>query len=108
VAETNAGSTDVKGAIASGLGTEVVNASIASGVITLAGANVGDIDTLAEWLAVAQIMVTNDTKVGAFEFGGDTYVYQENVGGDLLIQLDNVTGITAVGVAAAANTILVA
>jgi Ca2+-binding RTX toxin-like protein len=107
-AEADVGSEDVKGAITGGGGTEIVTASTLNGVITLAGANSGDIDSLAEWLAVARLVVTNDTKVGAFEFGGDTYVYQENTGGDLLIQLDNVTGITAVGVAAAANTILVA
>jgi hypothetical protein len=42
-------------------------------------------------------MDTVDTKAVAFQFNGDTYVYQENSGGDLLIQLDNVVNVTAVG-----------
>jgi trimeric autotransporter adhesin len=106
-AQANAAGTNVAAA-AVGAGPFTITASITNGIITLAGANAGEINTLAEWLAVARLMVTTDTRVGAFEFGGDTYVYQENTGGDLFIQLDDVTGITAVGIAAAANTILVA
>jgi Ca2+-binding RTX toxin-like protein len=89
-------------------GPFVVTADITNGIITVAGANAAEISTLAEWLAVARLMVTTDGRVGAFEFGGDTYVYQENAGGDLFIQLDNVIGITAVGITAAADTVLVA
>lgn len=63
--------------------------------------------SLTEGLAVARIMVTTDTAVGAFDFGGLTYVYQENTGGDLLIELNGLTGITAVGTAAAENTLLI-
>jgi hypothetical protein len=106
--QPNAAGTDVKGAITGGAGTEAVTATIASGVITLDGANAGDINTLAEWLAVARLMVTTDTSVGAFEFSGDMYVYQENTGGDLFIQLDNVIVFTAVGIGAGPNTILIA
>lgn len=104
-AQADAAGTDV--AAAAGVGPFTITADIADGVITVNGADAGQIDSLAEWLAVARLMVTGDTKVGAFEFGGDTYVYQENAGGDLLIQLDNVTGITAVGVSAGNDTILV-
>jgi Ca2+-binding RTX toxin-like protein len=106
-AQANATGTDVKAAITGGAGTEVVTASIASGIITITGANASAIDTLAEWLAVARLMVTGDTKVGAFVFSGDTYVYQENTGGDLLIKLTGVTTATAIGTSAAATTILV-
>lgn len=106
-AQTDATGTNVAAA-AAGAGSFTITASITNGIITLAGADAGQIDTLAEWLAVARLMVTTDTRVGVFVFDGDTYVYQENTGGDLFIQLDGVTGITLVGAVAAANTILVA
>ncbi len=87
-------------------GASDVTAAISNGVITLDG-NVGQIDTLDEWLAVARILVTNETEVAAFEFDGDTYVFQENGNADrdLLIQLDGVTGMTAVGTSAGDHTI---
>ncbi len=90
-----------------------VTAAISNGVITLDGDSPEEIDTLAEWLAVARILVTNETEVAAFEFDGDTYVFQENGNADrdLLIQLEGVTGITgvtditAVGTSAGDHTI---
>ena len=87
--------------------TDVVTASITNGIISLAGANLGNVDTLGEWIAIAQALVTTSGQIAAFEFAGDTYVYQENgVTGDLLVQLDGVTGITAFSNSAvAANTI---
>ncbi|MDD2535106.1 MAG: hypothetical protein PHW78_00835, partial [Macromonas bipunctata] len=101
-------SVDVKGAITGGSNSEEVTASSTEGVITLSGDDVSTIDTLDEWLAVARLVVTTEGTVAAFEFSGDTYVYQENTGGDLLIQLENVVDISVVGTVAAPNTILVA
>jgi hypothetical protein len=98
----NATGVDVKAAVT---GATAIDAAVTSGVITLTGADSAGVDTLAEWLAVARIVVTSSGEAAAFVFGGDTYVYQENSGGDLLIQLDNVTGIT-LGLAAAANTVV--
>lgn len=105
-AQADAAGTDVSAATTD-VTNDVITATLTNGVITLGGANAANVDTLAEWLAVARLMVTGDTKVGAFLFGGSTYVFQENSGGDLLIKLEGTTGITAVGTANAANTIRV-
>jgi len=105
-AAADASATDV--ATASGNGGQAITAAIANGILTVAGTNANLIDTLTEWLAVARAMDTVDTKAVAFQFTGDTYVYQENTGGDLLIQLDNVTGITGLAAAAATNTVWIA
>jgi len=107
---TPATPTNVSGinmATASGNIGSNITASITNGLITLGGTDASLVDTLDEWLGVARGMVTTNTNVGAFQFGGNTYVYQENTGGDLLIQLQGVTGITGVGVDAAASTIWV-
>ncbi len=88
-----------------GSGASNVTATISNGVITLDG-NVGQIDTLDEWLAVARLVVKAGTHVAAFQFEDDTYVFQENGAvGDLLIQLEGVTDITAVGTSAGDHTI---
>lgn len=103
---------DVTGTDVSAADTEAgggtITADITDGVIDVGGGDAADITTLVEWLAIARIMADADTEVVAFEFSGDTYVYQENTGGDLLVQLDSVTGVVAVGTVAAANTILIA
>jgi hypothetical protein len=91
-------------------GASAVTAAIASGVITLGGADAANIDTLAEWLTVAQTVVTTNGKVGAFEFSGSTYVYQENTGSntDLLIKLTGVTGVDALATSGTgANDLLI-
>ena len=107
-ANTSSG-VDVKTAITSGTGTEVVTASVTSGIITLAGANASAIDTLTEWLAVARLVNTTTLNVAGFEFGGNTYLYQEcntaTTADDILIQLTGITGITALGASAAAATV---
>ena len=70
---------DVKGAIASGTGSETVTAALSSGLIVLSGADKGAIDTLAEWVDVAEALLTTayvdagDTL--GFVFDGSTYVY---------------------------------
>jgi hypothetical protein len=102
-AAPNAVAIDV--ATESGNAGQAITAAITNGVLSVSGANASLIDTLTEWLAIARAMTTVDTRAVAFEFSGDTYVFQKNTGGDLLIQLDNVTGITAVGIAAATNTV---
>jgi Ca2+-binding RTX toxin-like protein len=102
---------------------DVITATTASGIITLAGADKADVDTLAEWLAIANLMVV--TKNGsdgdylvAFEFGGNTYVAEYdflNGGTDAtdaatlenLVQLAGITSITAIGTSAATGTIVV-
>ena len=104
-----AAGTDVAAAV-TGAG-DVVTASIsAKGVITLAGADAANADTLAGWIAVAAIMLA-DNDVAVFEFGGNTYAYQDATTSDV-VQLTGVTGVTGIvlaggAVAAAAGDIVV-
>jgi len=113
----NVAGTDVKSAMTGGAGSEVITASITSGLMTLAGANAASIDTLAEWVKAASIMANGaagDT-VG-FKFNGNTYVVNSGatVGAtttfadDVVVELTGLTTATKVGVAAAADTILIA
>jgi len=67
----------------------------AKGIVTVAGAGASLVDTLAEWIAVAKIMTAN-ANVAAFEFGGNTYVYQEEANNDDVIELTGVTGVTGI------------
>jgi hypothetical protein len=99
---------DVFNAVTGGT-TEVVTASVTNGLITLAGADAGTINTLAEWVAVARLVDTTSGAVVGFDDGVNTYVYQENAGGDLLIQLTGITGVavTAIATTGAATTILI-
>jgi VCBS repeat-containing protein len=94
--------TDVQAAISDGQGPWAATASIANGVITLAGNDSGRINTLAEWTDVARIMVTVDGATAAFVFNGGTYVYQKTQNGEVLVHLDNLTGVTNVSTGAAA------
>jgi Ca2+-binding RTX toxin-like protein len=107
VVQGNNSDVDVSGA-AVGTGYSIT-ASIANGIISLGGTDSTEIDSLAEWIAVARLMVVDNGGVGAFQFGGDTYVYQENTGTntDLLIQLYNVTGVSAISATAAVNSVLI-
>ena len=102
-AATLSGTLDV--ADASGNTGQEILASISSGILTVGGIGAPSIDTLAEWLAVATAVDTADKRVVAFEFSGNTYVYQHNTGtdADLLIQLTSVTGVTGISATAAVN-----
>jgi hypothetical protein len=100
---------------------DVITATMTSGIITLAGADKAKVDTLAEWLAIANLMVVtsngtggDDDDVVAFEFGGNTYVAEYNFVGatdvatlENLVQLAGVTSITAIGTTAAATTVVI-
>lgn len=86
------------------------------GVLTLAGTDKGLVDTLAEWLVVANLAAESANETVAFEFGGKTYVFQQvtpaNVDDDVLVELTGVTGVTGVvlaggGVAAAVDNIFI-
>ncbi|MCP5330242.1 MAG: hypothetical protein H7A05_05935 [Pseudomonadales bacterium] len=106
--------TDVKAAISGGAGTETVTAvETAKGILTLGGADAGLINTLSEWIAVANTMAAANGDTVAFEFNGNTYVFQqESVGVDNVVELTGVTGVTGLvvigsAVAAAANDVFV-
>ncbi len=101
-ANTGGTPVDVKAVVA---GATQIDAAVADGIITLTGTNAASVDTLAEWLAVARLVVTTSGESAAFKFGTDTYVFQENGNGDLLIKLTGVTTATSVGTGAGANRI---
>jgi hypothetical protein len=125
VGEANA-DVDVKGAITGSTGTEVALATIdANGILTLSGVDSNQIDTLKEWTTVAELALEDSTGTSladgetvAFEFGGNTYVYNvadgtstaDTVSDFDIVELVGVTGVTAVDVTgtAADNTIVVA
>jgi S-layer protein len=89
--------TSVAGIITGAAGTEVATASIsAKGIVTLAGANAGLIDSLTEWVAAVQTFTLAAGDNVAFEFNGNTYVYTENVAADMLVELTGVTGVTGI------------
>lgn len=91
---------------------KVVNATIAKGMLTVGGANAADIDTLAEWVAVADVAAETAGETVAFAFNGNTYVFQQQTAGDELVELTGTTGVTGVvlvggAVAAAAGDIFI-
>lgn len=111
-------------------GTDIVAGDLitasetAKGVLTLGGAAAAKVDTLAEWIAIADTMAAAQGDVVAFSFGGNSYLFQQGFGtavalqtgaDDVLIELTGVTGlggtvgITVVGTntAAAVGDILV-
>ena len=83
-----------------------VTITVVDGILTLGGTGAGAIDTLAEFIVEANATVDANDEAVAFEFSGDTYVYQQAAGADLLIELEGVTGITDMALVAAAGTIL--
>jgi hypothetical protein len=96
-----------------------VSAYVTSGVLKLTGTDAANVNTLAEWVAIASDTDVNgytngslDSTSIAFEFGGDTYVLYGDDGTldgtwafENLVKLEGVTGITAVSTTQAANTI---
>ena len=92
-AQTNASGINV--ATASGNTGSAISAAIADGIISLTGNDAALVDSLGEWIGVARAVVTTNARAGAFQFGSDSYVYQENGTGDLLIKLTGLSGITS-------------
>lgn len=100
----------------------VLGAITAAGKITFSGVSVANIDTLAEAVAAARIMlvsattITSDSiasSIGFFEFGANTYVVEEtttDVGGtetvtQTVVELTGIVGLTAMATTAAAGVI---
>jgi hypothetical protein len=91
-------------ASASGNAGSTITANIsAKGVITLGGGDAALVNTLAEWVGIANALAGTTHNVAVFEFGGSTYVFQQNttanVTDDALVQLVGVTGVTGAVVA---------
>jgi hypothetical protein len=105
VVASNVSGVDVSGAT---VGEDVITGLISNGFISLGGTDAANVDTLDEWLAAARALVTTNGRVAAFEFGTDTYVFQENTGGDLLVMLYGHTSLTSVSTSAGDNVIWIA
>jgi len=97
--------------------TGTLTAYATNGVIVLAGTDKANVNTLAEWVAVAELLAQNVDVANnatkdqnlAFEFNGDTYVYNSTIvdanGAETftfnnLIKLVGLTGVTSLDVAA--------
>jgi S-layer protein len=108
--------------ITSEVEANALTAHSVNGVIVLNGAEAANVDSLAEWIDIAealaaQVDVTSNStayQTLAFQFGGDTYVVQvktvdvngvETSTTENVIKLTGVTGVTALATAAAANTV---
>lgn len=91
---------------------KVINATIAKGVLTVGGADAAMVDTLAEWVAVANVAAGANGETAAFQFNGNTYIFQQQAVGDELVELTGTTGVAGVvlvgsAVAAAVGDIFV-
>ena len=86
--------TDVKAAVTGAV--SITATETAKGVLSLGGTEAASVDTLTEWVAVAAIMAATAGDVVAFEFSGNTYVYQAHASAPDLIQLTGVTGSTGI------------
>lgn len=89
-----------------------ISLNTAKGLLTLSGADKAMVDTLAEWVAVADLAAETAGETVAFEFNGNTYLFQQQVAGDEMVELTGVTGVTGVvlvggAVAAAVGDIFV-
>lgn len=96
--------------ITGGIGNEVVTYSINNGVVTLGGTDAAKIDTMAEWIRLVDtVAATTAADVVAFQFGGNTYVFQQGATDDL-VELTGITttGLVTYGGTAAVGNIIVA
>ncbi|MCK2097395.1 DUF4214 domain-containing protein [Thauera aromatica] len=85
-----------------GGGMTITATSTAKGFITLAGADAAEINTLAEWVAVAALVAETNGEAAVFVYDGSTYVYQQDTT-DVLVQLTGVTGTTGLVLSGAAT-----
>jgi len=94
-------------ATASAASTSGVKYAVSNGIVTLSGTNVASIDTLAEWVDEVQAIAATDYETAAFEFSGNTYVFQNTSGGsaDTLIELTGLTGVSGVAELAATGAV---
>jgi hypothetical protein len=121
VAEDVTVGVDVSGADAAGDATDI-DATVTDGIISITGDDASAIDTLAEWIDVAETSgvvvaaAASQNATAAFEFDGATYIIErDETGGDTntdvtinIVKLAGITDIDAVDTTAAADTILIA
>ena len=113
---------DVSGAAVAADSAVEINAKVKDGILTLSGDDASTIDTLGEWIDVVETANVIDgvanaaLAVGAvaFEFDGNTYVYDSNSAGNTtgaattsVLELTGVTGVTSLSVANTADSIFI-
>jgi len=104
----NKASTDVSGAVT---GTTDLNATVSNGIITLSGSGVSLVDTVAELVDIFELIDTAGTEeFGAIQMGSDTYVIGIDATNNVeeVVKLTGVTGVTAISLTDAADTIFIA
>ena len=77
-------------------GMQINIAESANGRLTISGTDAATVGTLVKWTAVADYMAAAVGDVVEFEFGGNTYVFQQGGATDALVQLSSVGGITGI------------
>lgn len=81
-------------------GKEITVTQSAKGVLTLGGADKAMVDTLTEWLHIANQAADTAAEAVVFEFSGNTYVFQQvtpaGIADDNVIELTGVTGVTGI------------
>jgi len=117
VSKNESSAVDVKAATTA---TDVITATVANGIITLGGADKANVDTVAEFINVAEILLArnivddSDAEAGviAFELGGSTYVVAGDDGDteatyatEVVVMLEGVTDITGISTTHALDTI---
>lgn len=111
-----ADNTSVASAISGGIAGDIATATLTNGFMTISGADANKIDTLSEWITAAGVLAATATEAAgdtlAFKFDGNTYIYAIS-GNDAtanfdVIELTGLSTATAIGTAAAENTILLA
>ena len=87
-------------------GMQINISESSNGRLTISGTDAATVGTLVKWTAVADYMAATIGDVVEFEFGGNTYVFQQGGAIDALVQLSSVggiTGITLIGTTTAAS-----
>ena len=86
-------STDVSGAVSGGLAAgETLTASVADGVITLAGNATAKVDTVSELIDIFELMDKADTADTLIEMGGSSYVISDEANNNRVIEVVELTG----------------
>lgn len=99
---------DVSSAEASGGASMVIIADVANGIISLSGADSGQMNTFDEWLAIFYL-VCEGSKTAGFEVGENTYIAEESSTGDSvdsLVELTGVVSITQLASSPGENTVI--
>jgi len=71
----------------------------AKGILTVGGTDAAKVNTIAEYMALANLATDTTGRAVAFELGGNTYVFQQANAGDAavadtIVELTGVTGVT--------------